>query len=752
MAVDFFHRTCNSFLPVCYTKPIPFSVLRVSSCLLADHRCRLLPDGLRYDDNGLSKLCSLLILHAERLARSAACITFVGGIYARLKLGMDIRRWLDETVLPQQPPSPPEQRSLAPIPRREEPKQAPKQKSRRKRSTSDSSLLDAHPRRRKASPVEHKSDIEESADEDACSDASKSSSRSSGSSTSSQPYARRPRRKTRPERYEPTSKDIKERGTHLPRRGKGESKKTKRKSRRKKAEKPGAGMVQSFHAKNVPRDRLTPAEKLGLFSKGRVSSPVKGRGLPDLVFSEMKFLQKHKGQPEPAPPPGVSKKKRKKDHAHAKEEEISAYFTSVRPALAERDVNIQAKEGASRKCAEPELERPQRERSSVADNAIPTVESSDKAPYLGFGRRGPRLESGSYVSWSESIRAPSGTPRPPPAGLTVNVGQPDSMPSNRQEGDTESRNVRNSQAAPSVTRHVTDGSDGRFQVSSSNPAYQRISRSLSLPKHTSSPRIVNLVDRTDKTRTSEPAASPSSMPPVVPDGDTRGRYQPSQHIDAIESNHAPFPSQKPAGRRMREGPPENDMKDKAADDIEPQSSSSLGRILQECNSSFNDRRRAATSYEADMVEPGYTNVRHRDGLQRHTPAVQRLPSVRFAGAEIIYPPRVPNFSGPSIYQQQAQRQSLAEQYAADENYPVEHTYYADGAYVDEEDDVEDYDQEWGRRPEETLPYSVEDEDEDDVLVEDLVELHRHRRGHGSETVEQGDNAVDSGFWRPHKLY
>lgn len=59
--------------------------------------------------------------------------------------------------------------------------------------------------------------------------------------------------------------------------------------------------------------------------------------VPDLVFSEMKFLQKEKDQPESALPQSVPKKKRKKDHVNTKEDEISAFFTAVRPALAERE-------------------------------------------------------------------------------------------------------------------------------------------------------------------------------------------------------------------------------------------------------------------------------------------------------------------------------------------------------------------------------------------------------------------------------
>jgi hypothetical protein len=164
---------------------------------------------------------------------------------------MDIRKWLNETVLPKQPPSPPDQRSLPPLLEARETEQPHGEKRRRKRSTSDSSLLDTRPQRKKTPPTEDAADVEGSA----CSEAFHPASQSSGSSKSSQKYARRSRHKTRPERYEPAAKE--ERGTHTHRCRKGESKKTKRKAKSRKAEKPGTNIVQSFHAKNVPSDRLT---------------------------------------------------------------------------------------------------------------------------------------------------------------------------------------------------------------------------------------------------------------------------------------------------------------------------------------------------------------------------------------------------------------------------------------------------------------------------------------------------------------
>jgi hypothetical protein len=171
---------------------------------------------------------------------------------------MDIRKWLEETVLPECPPSPslPEQMGLAPFLYSKASEKGPKQGRRRKRSTSDSSLIHARTARRRSPPVRQPADAVNSGDASACSNAYQPTHSSRGS-TSSQQYARKPRRKTRPERYEPTLKDAKGRGKQENKHQKGESKHRKHKSRRNKAEKQGVGLVQSFHAKNVPTDRLT---------------------------------------------------------------------------------------------------------------------------------------------------------------------------------------------------------------------------------------------------------------------------------------------------------------------------------------------------------------------------------------------------------------------------------------------------------------------------------------------------------------
>jgi len=168
---------------------------------------------------------------------------------------MDIRKWLDHTISPLQHPSLPDQLGLPPFlrPRGDVDELYESGRRRRKRSTSDSSILKIGRRRRRDPPAECESERDHAG---SCSDTPTPSHHSSASSPSSRRYARRPRRKTRLERYEPKQEYAKERGKHPSGGEKSAPRKSRRKSRHQK-ETRGGGLVQSFRAKNVPQDRLT---------------------------------------------------------------------------------------------------------------------------------------------------------------------------------------------------------------------------------------------------------------------------------------------------------------------------------------------------------------------------------------------------------------------------------------------------------------------------------------------------------------
>ncbi|OQN95800.1 hypothetical protein B0A48_18085 [Cryoendolithus antarcticus] len=144
-------------------------------------------------------------------------------------------------------------------------------------------------------------------------------------------YERRPRHKTKADRYEPKKKKSKQ---DRPSDGQDA-----RKSRRRRSHRTGdgtrtTGLVQSFQLKNGAKSgRLTLKTDgtAGLFSHGRASNQLSGKktGLPDLVFNEMRFLHRTKVPAEDM----VESESRKPSKQDAKRQiengEISAYFNAL---------------------------------------------------------------------------------------------------------------------------------------------------------------------------------------------------------------------------------------------------------------------------------------------------------------------------------------------------------------------------------------------------------------------------------------
>jgi hypothetical protein len=130
---------------------------------------------------------------------------------------------------------------------------------------------------------------------DATSRSTSSLSSSPSSSSSDKKYRRRPRHHTKADKYHPKSKSK----TQPKKMRKKEKEKKPKHARRNKHKRDATtGLVQTFKAKNVPKDRLTvlsrlyllfmtiaeictqldPVSKLGLYTKGRSSVPIRGKG------------------------------------------------------------------------------------------------------------------------------------------------------------------------------------------------------------------------------------------------------------------------------------------------------------------------------------------------------------------------------------------------------------------------------------------------------------------------------------------
>jgi hypothetical protein len=459
----------------------------------------------------------------------------------------------------------------------------------------------------------------------------------------------------------------------------------------------------------------------------------------------MNFLQKHKDKAEANPPPGSPRKKRKRDHAHTKEDEISAYFTFVRPALADQDLNIQTQKPSQQKARR--TKHSQRETPSVVDKTVPTVEPTDQTSYLKFGGRGPRCESGSYISWSESVRIPSVTPAHFCTEAADSSGQLDSTRAGQAAGNTDGRESLHSTSVPPITsKQLVEDRGARFQVFPLPPMNERLSRSHSLPQRTTSPRPINLMGRAARRRTLEDVASPSSMPPLV---STHSDHPRSIHMSSVpRSRGHDLVVQPPDPTTHRDVSLDRETEPLALEDFGQQTSSSLGQILQDCNTAFHERRIAEALQPNAQEPPPRATVRsNMRQAPKVYPTIRSLPSVRFAGAEDIYPPTAPTVSGPSMYDQQEEQCGQADQllWAKDTRpmpWAMQDEYFDDDDEEEEEEEFDYAEQAWDEEAE-VADYGVRI----DPLVHETDVCRMDDRTHGRSSA-----VVKSGFWRPHKLY
>jgi hypothetical protein len=168
---------------------------------------------------------------------------------------MNIQRWLSGIVDLQVSSVPAQTATSDVFHRPEKPRPVFDEHRAPNRSKSDSSLLVPRSHSHRASPNVPKPSTENGANRADSEGSQSGCSENTESESSSQRYARKPRHKTRLERYEP--KQHKEPAKHVHQSRKSESKRLKRKSKRKKGEQSDSGVAQNFHAKNVSGDRLT---------------------------------------------------------------------------------------------------------------------------------------------------------------------------------------------------------------------------------------------------------------------------------------------------------------------------------------------------------------------------------------------------------------------------------------------------------------------------------------------------------------
>ncbi|KAK3675760.1 hypothetical protein LTR78_004401 [Recurvomyces mirabilis] len=323
---------------------------------------------------------------------------------------MDIHRWLDDTA-DREPPD--EQRHTVPDHMQtyagaiDQDSATKLCRRKRKRASSDSSLLEyarhEHAKEmRYARPTEHVRDTAPTARRNRLQDRSLSEG-SSPRAEQHKSYERRPRHKTKADRYEPKKRHERQ---HSPR----EKPASKRRASHRSVDsgRP-TGVVQSFQLKNGPKNsRLTlkPDLTAGIFRHGRASAqvPPGGAGLPDLVFNEMRFLQKPKDHQDKTPARPDNEAATKKDRQQRREEEISAYFTVGRDA-AQHD-HPRQRNSRDPPCKEKGHRLHQRSAARP-----PPVDLPEK-PFLGFGSKGQHATTQEPTTNSNCTWSDSQTPKP----------------------------------------------------------------------------------------------------------------------------------------------------------------------------------------------------------------------------------------------------------------------------------------------------------------------------------------------------
>lgn len=176
-------------------------------------------------------------------------------------------------------------------------------------------------------------------------------------------------------------------------------------------------------------------------------------------------------------------------------------------------------------------------------------------------------------------------------------------------------------------------------------------------------------------------------------------------------------------------------------------SSDLGLALQQCNDALYRRRHAAEPRRRPTEEIHRVNTRsdlRQDSIE-FCSATQQAPAVRFVD-QIYHESILPNFAGPSIYEQQALHQQLPLHLGANEGHLE--TPYTDQDYLEQNDPIGYDDHVWEGLPEEPTSHSFESGVDTYENREDRVEMMENP----VQDLRQVNDTVAPGFWRPNKLY
>lgn len=456
----------------------------------------------------------------------------------------------------------------------------------------------------------------------------------------------------------------------------------------------------------------------------------------------MRFLQKQKDAPEEQANPDTQRRRRRKNLSRANQEEISAYFTTTRLVLAEKESNIQSKVSSSRQAQTliPERKNKQQKSASI-DSAIPTIELPEK-PYLGFGSRGTRHESTPHLSWSSPIRHSSESPVLRRALTTIEVGQLETVQA-RRHGTNININ-RPLSAVPDARRrrgNLVDSDRDRCSVSFLHPMSR--GKILAQKPHSQlhSPQKPVLSNNSE-TKGLKPQKVILSSDGSLSRRAKRLQYDhPKVQNDDNTTSVVAHPECLEPQSRLQSN--NYNRTSSVKGEPEPQTFSTLGKLLQECDSAFaKDKKwQLPQRYAGEMLTGNHTLADNDTGMSTNIEGHQE--ALQFPTFALQQPwPLIPDH--PRHCRNQVQGGDMAEHvqiYSRDIEGP-ESIVRIDGEDVL----LGSYEGAMPQAPDDSLSVGLRHSDPAKGLSFIDADEQEQRDD------EQGGDGVFAGFWRPNKLY
>jgi hypothetical protein len=405
-------------------------------------------------------------------------------------------------------------------------------------------------------------------------------------------------------------------------------------------------------------------------------------------------------------------------------------------------------------------------RSTPIDNAIPSIEVPEKPCYLGFGSRGPRHDTGSYISWSESVY--TGSPLRRKLSTPVKSRQQSLARSEKNRVIGTERVLQPLTESRPANPSLTNTRDDRVELPFSNSANQLAARSHSLPVHSHSTQGRSSIHPSSLYQgvgsDIPPPSAPASMGCHHIQGSPhRQQGKPTVMPEAYPSTSADMPqAQNHAEQKI------DTVQRLNFETIEPQLST-LGRLLRECDSVFQqmkglgkrttnvhkqeeEGKKEEEGEEEEEEEPPIIGNQNMGRISRDSIYVMQPESYAQSPAFDSYLPRLPDLSRPSLYEEQARRWNAMEEEADEDEYYIRNRDVDDmGVGRNHAEEEEGWDAEG-------LPGEVDyygecmDEVGDDGEAYGAVQGEDEEEEEEAETMDEAAMFVGEGFWRPHKLY